>query len=369
MKKIISLLLAIMLVASVAVVSFGAEGTATVTVTSMDGKTETKTFNVGDTFTVYTTLNTSGATGEGTIASVDGWEKYNNSVLEIVDAVDSDGLIQDNDTVFPIARDKAMGNTKPTSGEKDSFYFTMSEASTKKPLVFNADNCKLVVLTYKVIAAGDATVESGIKTLAAPDLYLTRIINKGAVVEGNVVNMHSSFRDPDAKGVDFSVKVTSSNIKADKNVTLALLKGDDHIATGKVEGTTVEYTFEGIEPGEYVLSVSKEKHITRDYAVSVTDDGAVISEDGKAVDAQKLKICPWGDITQDGDTTNFDYTATLQLVRGTRSKDKFTSYQLKCADVFGIEKGKNDGEVQNSDLTRLLQHVRGKTPLFEKEEA
>ena len=63
---------------SVSAVEVNAAGTAEVTVAGTDGKTETKTFNVGDTFTVYTTMYS--AQFDGKIASLLGTQDYTDSV-------------------------------------------------------------------------------------------------------------------------------------------------------------------------------------------------------------------------------------------------------------------------------------------------
>ncbi|MBQ3264856.1 MAG: hypothetical protein IJH07_03675, partial [Ruminococcus sp.] len=80
---------------------------AIVTIYGLDGASETKEFNVGDEFTVYTTLNTS-AYENGGIGSLNGTQYYTNAILALTDEYDEDeGDILDLDAMFPITK----GNT------------------------------------------------------------------------------------------------------------------------------------------------------------------------------------------------------------------------------------------------------------------
>ena len=65
-------------------------GTATVTLKNNGVEYETKTFNVGDTFTVYTILNTS-SIDSGKISTAAGEQYYTKELLARVDALDDEG--------------------------------------------------------------------------------------------------------------------------------------------------------------------------------------------------------------------------------------------------------------------------------------
>ena len=341
MKRIISLLLAVMLIASVAAISAGAEDVAKVTVTSIDGKSETKTYAVGDTFTVYTTLNASSLDG-GKIAAMKGEQEYTDSVLEIVDEADADGLVIDNDKVFPIAGDKAMGNV----AVKGTFHFTLSNPSMSKPFVFDSDSSKLVVVTYKVIAAGDASIKTTITTLAQSDLYLTKIINNGEYTDPSYsVDLHSSYRDPDDPAVDVTISGSITSYLDDSDVTVTLT-GDDNNLIAEVNGVS-DYSIVDVPAGEYTLSVSKANHVTRDYTVSVADEDVTVD----------VKICPLGDIDGNGTTNVLDCSVALRYIRNLRTLD---DYQIKCGDVFGS----GDGKVDVNDVARILRHVRNLKTLY-----
>ena len=124
-KKLLSLLLALfMILTAVAVMPPAAaaadetpeEETAVVTVTGLNGESQSMTFQVGDTFTVYTMLNTS-AIDEGRISSVHAIQSYNSEVLALADAYDEEeGEILDLNTMFPITKGDTVANGK-LSGE------------------------------------------------------------------------------------------------------------------------------------------------------------------------------------------------------------------------------------------------------------
>jgi hypothetical protein len=345
MKRIISLFLAVMLIASLAAVAASAAGTAKVTVKGLDGKSETKTLNVGDNVIVYTYLDTS-AVDEGKISAIKGEQTYDDTVLQFVGERDEDGLVVDVDTIFPVAKDKSMGN----AGISGIFHFTLSNPSMTKPFVFNGADTKLLVTTYKVIAAGNAEVETTLTTLARSDLYLTKMISDGvytsAEYEGKVT-LHSYVDDPDPVSDKATVKgKITSYLKADDEVEVKLTGNDvDYIDTYK--GTDAEYSFTDVPAGEYTLTVSKNNHVTREYTVKAAD-GEV---------AQDVKICPLGDVNNDGKTSNFDYSWAVSYCRKQKELD---DYQIKCGDVFGS----GDGKLKITDAGRILQHIRKEKLLY-----
>ena len=166
-------------------------GKATVTLVNNGVQYESKTFNVGDTFNVYTILNTAGI-DSGKISTVAGSQKYTSSILAINDALDEEDLIEDTDTVFPILSEaNVIGNAQETG----ILHFSGSNASKTKPYVFNSNTSKLAVTSYKVTAAGDATVETNIKTLALTDDYLTKIVDKYVTQGDYSFTFFSTFTD------------------------------------------------------------------------------------------------------------------------------------------------------------------------------
>ena len=135
MRKLLSVLLAVLIVASVTVVSFSAAGTGTATVTlkSVKGDTVTKTYAVGETFTTYTYLNAS-QINSGKIGSLDGSQYYTNSVLELAEEYDPiEGDIFDVETVFPVTKAATVASGHWTESEEKpgmgAVYFNATIAS------------------------------------------------------------------------------------------------------------------------------------------------------------------------------------------------------------------------------------------------
>ena len=182
-------------------------GKATVTVRGLDGETETQEFNVGDTFTVYTTLNTSNI-DEGKIGSLDGRQYYTNTVLALADEYDHDeGDILDINAMFPITGNATVANGLWTTAreyvvegkeefkDKGAIYFNASKASIKNPFFFDDNEDILIKSNYTVTAPGEAVIFSTFNTLAVADEDLTRIVDKGQIVNPDF-RLHSSFIEP-----------------------------------------------------------------------------------------------------------------------------------------------------------------------------
>ncbi len=159
----------------------------------MNGQSETKEFKVGDTFTVYTVLNTSGIDG-GRIATIAGEQTYTDSLLDLTVELDKDGVTVDNDTVFPITGGKSIGN----GAESGTFVFTASEPSMTKPFVFDNKTCKLLVTTYTVKQGGTAEIATKLETLTKSDYNLTQIVSAGSINDGYNFELTSSFDNPQA---------------------------------------------------------------------------------------------------------------------------------------------------------------------------
>ena len=160
---------------------------------------ETKEFTVGDTFTVYTTLNTS-AYENGKIATVNGTQYYTNAVLTLTDEYDPDeGDILDPVAMFPILKSDVVANGMWTVSEEDptlgAIYFNASKASIVNAYKFDSDASQLIVSHYKVSAPGTAVVKMDMITLAVGDQPLTRIIDQGEVLL-SCFRLHSSFIEP-----------------------------------------------------------------------------------------------------------------------------------------------------------------------------
>lgn len=172
--------------------------------------------------------------------------------------------------------------------------------------------------------------------------------------DGHVWQVYESYKvtDPNARG-SVSGTVKSFNSAADK-VTIQLIQQghsepayETTVSGGTKVGNqyTASYTISGIASGTYTMRVMKNKHVTREYTVTVS---------GEAV-TQNVKIHLKGDINGDGKVTIGDVNRANLHAKG---KSKLTLYEFACADING------DGKITISDVNRANLHVKGKSLLW-----
>ena len=164
---------------------------ATVTIYGIDGTSQVKTFNVGDSFTVYTTFNAATA-APGGVASISASQTFTKSILQSTDAVDKDYVVKDNESMFPILKDAAV--SKIFDGVNK---FNASTPQVNKGFKFDNDNALLAVTNYKVTAVGNAEVRTNLEMLGAADGDLTRIVEEGVVKPGFALSGIASFTKPE----------------------------------------------------------------------------------------------------------------------------------------------------------------------------
>lgn len=229
MKKIISILMVLALMITVLTVGMAtttAAETATITIYGLDGTTEVKEFNVGDEFTVYTTLNVSASAPSGLVGSVQGTQTYSSDVISLVDEVSGQyGEFSDLVKVFPVTGEATMANGVQAG---KIVYNASTPGSGFK---FDSDSSLLMVTTYKVTAAGAGEVKNAIKNLAAADANITKIVFEGEVQQGKSVAGKASFNDPTpaidhaevtVHSLDGSVETKSFNVGDTFNVYTTL---------------------------------------------------------------------------------------------------------------------------------------------------
>ncbi len=123
-------------------------------------------------------------------------------------------------------------------------------------------------------------------------------------------------------------------------ITITLTDSEGKVVNETVvEGDVTEYTFETVEDGEYIVTVSKETYVSREYTVTTTDGEVRVEYELNHV----------GDINGDGKVTVLDYT---QLLRHVKKTSALGGYTFDCADVNG------DGKLSVLDYTKLLRHVK-----------
>ncbi len=340
MRKLLSILLAVVLVASVAVMAVGAAdvdtaadaaGTATVTLFDVKGESVTQTYSVGETFTTYVYLNTAAIDPAG-IGSMKGLQTYDSDILELKDAYNKEGLVSKTTEMLPVCGNGAVAN----AGTLGLIQYNASIASYDG-FQFNNDDALLIVTHYTVKAAGNAIVNNTLFTLAVSDYELTRIVDKGVVVKDGFTSRAVLSAPAAPVGSTVSGTVTSYLDDA-QDVTVQILDGETVIGSDVKAGNTVSYSISNVANGDYTLRVSKKNHVTRDYAITVSGD--------TSVDA---KICPLGDATGDGKITILDVSTTNNHFRHVKD---LTGYALQCADVT------KDGKISILDISQINNHFR-----------
>ncbi len=367
MRKVLSILLAVLIVASVAVVSFSAAGTgagtgagtATVTLKSVKGDTVTQTYAVGETFTTYTYLNAS-QINEGKIGCLDATQYYTNSVLELAESYDeTEGDIYDIETVFPVTKSATVASGHWTESKNypgmGAVYYNATipgQAGFK----FNADDTALIVCRYTVKAAGTATIENQFVTLAISDYNLTRIISKGKILNDNFTSPVALSEPTIPIPTGYTLSGTATSYKTNDgvdDVTLKLTGTDNNYTdivtvTASYSGITAKtaYAFENVPAGAYTLSVEKGNHVTREYTVTVSADTT-----------QDVKICPIGDADGNGRVNAADAKAVFQ--HSNKQATITDEYLVKCADT-----AKPAARINAADAKAIFQHSNKQESLW-----
>ena len=114
-----------------------------------------------------------------------------------------------------------------------------------------------------------------------------------------------------------------------------------YIIRGKIE---LNYSFAGVAAGTYTLRVSKNHHVTREYAVIV----------GSEPVEQPVVLHLKGDLDGDGKVNMKDWNNVYAHVNKTT---ELKDYALKCAEVSG------DKKINMKDWNRIYAHVN-KTKLL-----
>ena len=189
----------------------------------------------------------------------------------------------------------------------------------------------------------DFTLANG-ETITANSLD---ILPDEAVRPGNFVNDGGNgwYLIPQT-GVSLSGTVTTQGQAGDVTLTLTRqgeTQGAYEVTLSGQTGTT-EYTIPQVEAGSYTLTVSKENHAARDYALTVGEDPV----------EQDVELWLLGDVNGDGKVSTLDAALINSYVRSARELE---DYPLACADVNG------DGRVTTLDAAKINAFVRTGTAL------
>ena len=152
-------------------------------------------------------------------------------------------------------------------------------------------------------------------------------------VRGQVVSFHD--------GSDVTVSLFAGSSTTPKYTVS--VPGGIKDSSGKY---IAEYEIPDVAAGTYTMTVSKSKHVTREYTVTVNN--------GKVT--QNAEIWMLGDVNGDGRVNAMDCTRLFMHVNKTQPLTD--AYALKCADVY------RDSRVNAMDCTRLFTHVNKTQPLW-----
>ena len=171
---------------------------------------------------------------------------------------------------------------------------------------------------------------------------------------GHFLRVYESYKvtDPNASG-SVSGTVKSSQSATDK-VTIQLIQQgyaepayETIVPGGTKVGNqyTASYTISGIASGTYTMRVMKNKHVTREYTVTVSGDAKT----------QNAEIWLLGDVNGDGKISTAD---VLKANFHAKRVNLLTGYEFLCADVNG------DGKISTVDVNKINSHAKKVTLLW-----
>ena len=160
---------------------------------------------------------------------------------------------------------------------------------------------------------------------------------------GHFLRVYESYKvtDPNARG-SVSGTVKSSQSATDK-VTIQLIQQghsepayETIVSSGTKVGNqyTASYSISGIASGTYTMRVMKNKHVTREYTVTVNGDGFVNMTDASQIERKF-----------NGKTSVFD-----------TGDAKIKAYRLKVANVYF-----SDDNINTTDAAQIKRYYNGKS--------
>ena len=183
-----------------------------------------------------------------------------------------------------------------------------------------------------------------------------------AYVNGEKAYISARDGDRTTLTVGYSVPVASgvrgqvTSFMNDGDVTVSLFAGSSTTpkytvsVPGGIKDSSgkciAEYEIPDVDAGTYTMTVSKSKHVTREYTVTVNN--------GKVT--QNAEIWLLGDVNGDGVVNIKDCSRLFKHVNKTQLLTD--AYALKCANTNG------DSIVNIKDCSRLFKHVNKTQPLW-----
>ncbi|MBQ2828215.1 MAG: dockerin type I repeat-containing protein [Clostridia bacterium] len=127
----------------------------------------------------------------------------------------------------------------------------------------------------------------------------------------------------------------------DITITLRKVSSEEIDYQTIVQGNNTTYSFEDVIEGDYILTVSKNNHVTREYEITIGDDALT----------QDVKIHPLGDVTGDGKINTIDVARANAHAKGVAV---LGDYEFKCANV-----NSKDNKVNTIDVAKINAHAKG----------
>ena len=159
------------------------------------------------------------------------------------------------------------------------------------------------------------------------------------------------YQDPNAEAVaDISGNFKSFGPETDVVTIQLIAEGEteasyEFVSDGSANSGT--WYIADVALGSYTVRVMKKNHVTRDYAVTVDENGLY----------QDVEIWLLGDVTGDGLVNFSDYSKVLSQSKNP-SSEVLTGYAFQCGDVT------NDGMINFSDYSKVLSQAKGNHTLW-----
>ena len=158
----------------------------------------------------------------------------------------------------------------------------------------------------------------------------------------------ATFTVPDSSdGITISGKVTRYLDESEMTNLRLIDSSNDAILDETSVLVEEDYKFRNVADGTYILRVSKKNHVTRDYEVTVA--GASVTQD--------VKICPIGDVDNNGKVNSADAKAAFR--HSNDEKPITDEYKFACADVVAPKK-----KVNSADAKAIFQHANEQKSLW-----
>ena len=177
---------------------------------------------------------------------------------------------------------------------------------------------------------------------------------------GHFLRVYESYKvtDPNARG-SVSGTVKNYNSAADKVTVQLIQQGHSEpayetiVSSGTKVGNqyTASYSISGIASGTYTMRVMKNKHVTREYTVTVSGDAKT----------QNAEIWLLGDVNGDGFINMTDASQIERKFNGKTSvfdtgDAKIKAYRLKVANVYF-----SDNNINTTDAAQIKRYYNGKS--------